>query len=365
MNTRQFAEELYDFLKDNDPNGYYNDSSTPEECIAELEDYLSDIETVKETIKDIEEIADTFDDHEVYISTVKPLLKGLRQIQEDLQAKANIRMVSDTGYEVKQSMRIGGKEVLLAENPKAEDGMIYLISNYREQGIIVEYYQVIKCDDYLEAVQDFTGRINAEVESIRVEKDALNLPAALFTAEHCYPHSYKESIEGKVVAIRADVFSPEYRRGDMQLIYVTGGHGAKANASGRAVYCYHLNTGEHTRFERHEVLGEIKPECMPDWAKDSLARIQVEMDKPAATKEFAGNYEIIERMEVGQKVFALGHCDRAANPYGTWQGRVNSANSFDMGHYFNDYDTAKTDLQDRAAKEQERMEGKKRTDGAR
>ena len=70
MNNRAFLEELYGFLKENDRNGYYKDSD-PEDCIEELENYLSDVEMVKETIKDIEEIADSFDDHEVYITEVR------------------------------------------------------------------------------------------------------------------------------------------------------------------------------------------------------------------------------------------------------------------------------------------------------
>ena len=40
------------------------------------------------------------------------------------------RMVSDTGYEVRQSMQIGGMEILLAENMKAEDGQIYFANRF-------------------------------------------------------------------------------------------------------------------------------------------------------------------------------------------------------------------------------------------
>ena len=35
-----------------------------------------------------------------------------------------------------------------------------------------------------------------------------------------------------------------------------------------------LATGEKSRWERYDVLGEIKPECMPDWAKEALAKIK-------------------------------------------------------------------------------------------
>ena len=41
-----------------------------------------------------------------------------------------------------------------------------------------------------------------------------------------------------------------------------------------AVFGTCLATGEKSRWERYDVLGEIKPECMPDWAKEALAKIK-------------------------------------------------------------------------------------------
>lgn len=271
-------------------------------------------------------------------------------------------MIGSTGYEVKYTFRIGGNEILLAENMNAENGEHYLIAKYAERGFMGEYSLAEAGGDYLEILRAFTGRINEEVEALAAERDALNLPADIFTSEQCYPHSYAESIENKVVAIKASVLSPEYRRGDNQLVFATHGNGTRANARGSAVYCYHLNNGEHTRFERQDVLGVVRPECIPDWAKESLERIQGGISKPAEEKEFAGNYEITERIEAGQKVFALGHCEKAANPYGTWQGYKNRKNDFDYGHYFDDYESAKADLRERAASEQQRMGRTKRGD---
>jgi hypothetical protein len=275
------------------------------------------------------------------------------------------RMIGDSGYEVKQAFRINGKEILLAENMSAEDNLFYLVCQYTENGIICEYSQGEGSGDYLEALQEFTGRINKEAAALQAERDVLNLPADLFTAEHCFPHNYGESIDEKVIAIHASVFSPEYRRGDYQLVLVDGGNGSMANPSGHAVYCYHLNSGKHTRFERYDVLGEIRPEAMPDWAKDGLARVNAERDKPATEKEFAGKYEIIDRIEAGQKVFALGYCEKAAQPYGTWQGYKNSRSNFDYGHYFSDREAANADLHKRAGEEQKRLDTKKRNNEAR
>lgn len=277
-----------------------------------------------------------------------------------MSEKNEKRMVSDTGYEVRQAMQIGGKEILLAENMNAEDGQIYLVCSYVENGIIAEYSQAVTGNDYLEALQEYAGRINDEADAIRADQGMLNFPTAMFTAEHCHPHDYGENISDKVVAIRADVFSPEYRRGDYQLVWVTGGNGAQANARGSAVYCVHLNSGEHTRFERREVLGVVKE--LPGWAQERLASLRVDLEKPTEEKEFAGRYEITERIEAGQKVFALGHSPKAVQPYGTWEGYTGRKGNYNYGHYFSDYDEAKADLQDRAASEQQRLARHQRND---
>jgi hypothetical protein len=273
------------------------------------------------------------------------------------------RMIADTGYEVRQAFHINGNEILLAENHEAIDGQTYLVCIYTYHGIIGEYSKAMADSDYLKAVREFTERISTEVAVVRAEVEARGLPTELFTANDCHPHDYGESIEDKVIAIKPSVFSPEHRRGDNQLVYVTGGNGAVANPSGHAVYCYHLNTGNHTRLERYEVLGVIKE--LPYWAKESLERILSEMDKPAEEKEYAGNYEIIEHIAVGQKMFVLGHYEKAPNPYGTWQGYKDSKGDFDWGHYFDTYKSAKTDMRERAAKEQTRLDRPKRDDKGR
>ncbi len=272
------------------------------------------------------------------------------------------RMIGDTGYEVQRSFWINGKEILLAENMSAKDGQFYLVVQYREHGILCEYSRGEASGDYLEVLRAFTGRINEEITALQSERDALNPPGELFLAEHCYPHSYADSIENKMIAIKASAFSPEYRRDDMQLVFATHGKGTRANARGNAVYCYHLNNGEHTRFERYDVLGAVRPECIPDWAKENLARIQDERTKPSEEKEYASNYEITERIEAGQKAFVLGYCEKAVNPYGTWQGYKNRKSDFDYGHYFDDYESAKADLRERAAAEQQRLDRSKSRD---
>jgi len=215
------------------------------------------------------------------------------------------RMISNTGYEIKQAFDIGGIEVMLGENTKAENNHFYLVCNYKEYGIIGEFSQAVSFDDYFEAVEDYKTRIFNEIEKIKIERDNAGLPVELFTSEHCYPHNRDESIAEQVIIIKPEALSPEYRRGDVQLFYATHGNGIRANANGNAVYGYYLYNGQQSRIERYEVMGVIKE--LPEWAKEHLARVLSEKEKPTEDKQFAGRYEIIERVEVGEKIFALGY----------------------------------------------------------
>jgi len=281
MSNRAFAEKLYSFLKDNEPSGRFSDLP-PEDCINKLENYLSDLYMVRKTIKDIEEIADFFDDHEVYVTDAKPLLHCLRDIEGALEAEQRKRMVSDTNYEVKHAIHVGDKEILFAEDKNAENGMCWFVGDYTQNEIIGQYADCVVCDDYLEAMQEFTERALTQVKVMKAISQS-KLPQ-IFTSEKCYRNDYSQSIDGKIVAIKADVLRPEYRHGDVQLVLVDGGNGSKANPIGRAVYCYHLNDGKHTRFERSDVQGEVRPEYLPAWAKEKAAAIQAEKAAPSQEK---------------------------------------------------------------------------------
>jgi hypothetical protein len=262
------------------------------------------------------------------------------------------RMLADTGYEVKQAIRIGDKEVVLAENMKEPEGNYYLVANYTENGIIAEYSQCMIGADFLEILREFTVRLNSQIDSVISELGVSNYQSKPITAGQCYPDDYSQSIDGKVMAIKAGVFRPEYRRGDRQLVLVDGGFGAMGYARGSAVYCYHLCNGEHTRFERHDILGEIK--VLPDWAKERLSVIQAEQDiktqQDRTSPEKIAGYTITERIQVGKKQFVLGENPDAVSPFVTWQhmeGRI----GYDLGHYFADRSKALADLHARANRE--------------
>ena len=351
MDNRILATEIYEFLKANDSVDHF-EGIPSEDSIARIEEDLSDLHMVQETIRDIEDIADIIEDHEYYITDVKPLLKQLREIQGKLEAEQRRRMVSDTGYEVKHAIQMGDREILLAVNMKDPDGNFYMKAEYSENGIIAQYDRVRYSPSYLCIMEEFSVALDRQITAVRNELP--NYAPTPITPEQCHPNDYCQSIDGKVVAIKAVALRPEYRRGDVQLVLVSGGAGSRANANGRAVYCYHLNDGKHTRYERHDVLGEIK--VLPDWAKERLAMIradrEAEKQLDLTPLERVAGYEITERVQVGKKQFVLGENPNAVNPFVTWQ-HLEGRTGYDHGHYFDNRDKALADLNTRAENERE------------
>lgn len=172
-------------------------------------------------------------------------------------------------YEVLSSLRIGKRTIFLCENGKAPEGQKYGCGFAECNELLESYSEVELSDDYMEIIKLYSARISDEVQAMEAELSELDVPLSIIGKDECYPNDYKESIVGKVVAIRADVLLPEYRSADKQIYLVTGGFGAEANARGRAVYCTNLHIGKATRFNREDVQGVIKPECMPEWAANS------------------------------------------------------------------------------------------------
>ena len=119
------------------------------------------------------------------------------------------RKVGD--YTVLCAVNIGSREIILAENEQSTNGERFLCCYGERNDIFEKFTECAVGDDYIDA--------------------------ALFFAVY----------------------------------YVTGGFGASANARGSAVFCKNLYDGKNTRYERMDVLGEVKPERMPDWAKEKAA----------------------------------------------------------------------------------------------
>lgn len=181
------------------------------------------------------------------------------------------RMIAD--YTVLCAVNVGKREVVLACDKHNKDGEKFVCGFAEQNGIFERYEEFVGSDDYIEIARLFGSRIVNETELFKEQVENLGIPVTVITQDDCIPDHYKNDINGKIIAINSDIFKPEYQRADRQLFLVTGGFGASANSRGSAVFCKNLYDGKTARYERMDVLGEVKPECMPDWAKEKAEAI--------------------------------------------------------------------------------------------
>ncbi|MCM1235904.1 MAG: hypothetical protein NC489_37915 [Ruminococcus flavefaciens] len=175
-------------------------------------------------------------------------------------------------YEITQSVYIGDKEVVIGLDET--NAMPYFCAFYTSNEICGSYSGCMISDDYVEIMELFAGRVKEQCEKVRSEQEKITVPREPITEDMCLSLASDTSLVGKVAAIRMDALRPEYRSAPDQLVYVTGGHGALRKGRGSACFCKNLYSGMASRWERQDIQGEIKPECLPDWARERAEKIQ-------------------------------------------------------------------------------------------
>ena len=193
------------------------------------------------------------------------------------------RMLGD--YEVRQSIHIGKKEVVFGVNEADKYPFMVCFCTYDNPFSAAWATEAVGTDDYLEAMQIFVDRVQSQIDRTKEELAKFPFDKTVFTKEHCIPDDGMRNIVGKVVVINSEPKRYEYQHPAYQLVLADGGNGA-IGGRGRAVFGTCLATGEQARWERYDVLGEIKPECMPDWAKEALAKVKArEKEKKQKNRE--------------------------------------------------------------------------------
>lgn len=181
------------------------------------------------------------------------------------------------GYEITQAVQIGDKEVVFGENEKAE--LPYFCGFYRSNDIMGEYSECMAGDDYVEMMELFADRAKQQCTQVREEQKKVSVPREKITEQMCIPLFQCENLEGRIMAVRLEILRPEYRSCEHQLIYVTGGNGARSGALGTACFGINVYSDEHCRWERYDFIGEVKPECLPQWTKEKVMELQQKENK--------------------------------------------------------------------------------------
>lgn len=183
------------------------------------------------------------------------------------------------GWEVFDSFLVGDQEVIVGFDASAIKNK-YLVSYVRKDNDfgMEEYFESIGTDEYLEAMSLYSRRTADQVKKTQDERDKIGITEVI-GLDACMSIA-DLNLENMVVVIRPELLRPEYQTADRQIMIATGGAGCRADSLGTSVFVTYLYSGEQGRFNRAHILGVIKPERIPDWAKSKLGELRNEKQVP-------------------------------------------------------------------------------------
>ena len=186
-------------------------------------------------------------------------------------------------YEIINSVHIGSKEIVIGVDKNNTENGKYYCGNCECCEILELFTDGVTSDSYPAIVQVFAERLSAEAKEIMTvineERKIVGEDRQLSINDCTAPVSSEDNILNKVVIIDGDIMRPEYQRASHQLVFVTGGNGAYANARGRKVFTKSLLNGQDSTFYRQDILGIVDVEKLPKWAKEGYDKIMMPKDR--------------------------------------------------------------------------------------
>lgn len=171
-------------------------------------------------------------------------------------------------YQITQAIDIQGRMVVLGEC--RSDEPTAFLCGYYEPLLLEDAYSEIQTGHYLEMMELFLQRVQGQIDKVREEQQEMDVPLDTITREMCISYQENTGIRGQMVAIDPMRFRPEDRIGPKQIGYVMADQTPSKNSmvfrrlyDGREMCCFY-----------GDILGVIKSEYQPDWAKEVLCQFE-------------------------------------------------------------------------------------------
>ena len=190
-------------------------------------------------------------------------------------------MIND--YAVKNEVFVGNRRYLFAVHTDEKEPQRFLKCQCYDDELFRHYVNAVTSNDFVECMKLYLADISAAVEKVEKDRAAIGLEdISCLKGSDLLSASRDKNIEGKVVAIGEKWLCDGFKDISHQLYFVKGGNGAQSNSRGNACFSINLYTGEDTRIERYEVLGEVPEDNIPDFAKEHRANARAKYAKEVA-----------------------------------------------------------------------------------
>lgn len=180
-------------------------------------------------------------------------------------------------YQIEQSFRLGKKHFVLGVDEKAPEK--YLLAERRMNTFGYEYVEAVGSNDYLEILEEYTLRLNEELDRLRQERKVRSSDGVPFGLEACCTESSKMNYENQILILHLEFLAPEYRTKEDQLVLAISGFGCAPGRRSHKIYCQSLCDGEKFYIRGYDVLGVLDRQNVPEWAANKAHIIRQKESK--------------------------------------------------------------------------------------
>lgn len=131
---------------------------------------------------------------------------------------------------------------------------------------------------------------NEEVRSLLESLLEAIAESELYGEYHTRPKSGELSYENKIVVVSPKWFKPMYRVKENQLFLALDGLGCDPDKTRCEVYGMFLVNEEQAWVERYNIIGIMKDECIPKWAKERVKEYADEILEEIFALDSEGKY---------------------------------------------------------------------------
>ncbi|WP_416325909.1 hypothetical protein [[Eubacterium] hominis] len=183
-----------------------------------------------------------------------------------MESDKKIVVFDEIAYEVLKEDAIGGKNYYMA-GPGHDGNYITGTVDMTFAAIGRAIYTLDgKSSEYLQVAEYYYGTLMRELQQIREREPK----ESLISEKDCNSIFDYPTLIGKLVVLKPDVLYPEFQNSTHQLYLAEGGFGCNPKSRGNAIFAENIYTGKRSRIERYELIGVIKKESLPQWAKVKL-----------------------------------------------------------------------------------------------
>lgn len=177
-------------------------------------------------------------------------------------------------YAIIQTERVGTKEFYIGEKEESSSNEYITGTVNRKLSDlgIVQYSIDAQSHEYSDVLDYYYTHILDEVK--RIQEETANEPKGTVNRNDCHSINDYETLKGKIIVLDKEVLLKEYQSVSHQLYLADDGFGCYPKGNGNAIFAYNLYTGKKTRIEKYDVLGVIKEERMPEWAKEKREELK-------------------------------------------------------------------------------------------